>query len=77
MTGKFDFVSLIIMEYGGTVYIMTNKHPRFYILVSHPTCVTDYGNIKQRDTLIALLQNIIARKLFTSVSIQELKRRLR
>jgi putative endonuclease len=26
MTRKFNFVSLIIMEYGGTVYIMTNKH---------------------------------------------------
>src|SRR6476660_9637872 len=26
MTRKFNFVSLIIMEYGGTVYMMTNKH---------------------------------------------------
>jgi putative endonuclease len=26
MTRKFNFVSLIAMEYGGTVYIMTNKH---------------------------------------------------
>ena len=26
MTRKFNFVSLIIMEYGGTVYMMMNKH---------------------------------------------------
>jgi len=64
------------MEYGGTVYIMTNKHHEFYIQVSHPTYVTEYGNIKQKDTLIALLQNIIAKKLSTSISIQELKRQL-